>query len=71
MVISVASTVISIIAAILVSGYFYIKAQARPEIAFNVEQVQVFDKNRVGPIPLSVRDEAGRVIDDNVFAART
>jgi hypothetical protein len=54
-VIGIAIGAVGIIIGILTSAYFYIKAQARPEITFNVEQVQVFDKNRTGPIPLTVQ----------------
>lgn len=67
--IGIAVGVIGIVTGIVTSVYFYIKAQARPEIALNIEQVQVFDKNRTGPMPLTVRDEAGQVIDNNVLAA--
>jgi hypothetical protein len=67
--IAIALAVISTVAGILASLYFYLKGEKHAEIAFKVEQVQVFDKTHVGVVPLTVRDEAGNTIDNNVYAA--
>jgi hypothetical protein len=43
-VIAIALAVLSTIAGILFSLYFYHKGEKRSEIAFKVDQVQIFDK---------------------------
>jgi hypothetical protein len=67
--IAIALAVLSTVAGILVSLYFYHKGERHAEIAFKVEQVQVFDKTHIGAAPITVRDEAGKTIDDNIYAA--
>jgi hypothetical protein len=54
--IAIALAVLSAIVGVIVSLYFYHKGEKRAEIAFKVEQVQVFDKNHVGVVPLTVHD---------------
>jgi hypothetical protein len=68
-VIAIALAVLSTIAGILFSLYFYHKGEKRSEIAFKVDQVQIFDKNHVGVVPLTLRDGNGNVIDNNIYAA--
>jgi mannose/fructose/N-acetylgalactosamine-specific phosphotransferase system component IIC len=60
--IAIAIAVLSTIVGLIISLYFYHKGEKRAEIAFKVEQLQVFDKNHVGVAPLTVHDEAGNVI---------
>jgi hypothetical protein len=67
--IAIALAVLSTIIGIIASLYLYHKGEKRAEIAFAVEQVQVFDKNHVGVVPLTVHDEASNVIDNNIYAA--
>jgi hypothetical protein len=61
--------VISIIAGVVTSLYFYEKGRMVGQVAFQVEQVQVFDKTRGGVLPLTVIDSVGRVVENNVYAA--
>ena len=61
--------VISVVAGVITSLYFYEKGRMVGQVAFQVEQVQVFDKTRGGVLPLTVLDSAGRVVENNVYAA--
>jgi hypothetical protein len=54
---------------IFASWYFYNKSEKTGQLVVLVDQVQVFDKERLGQLPLRVLDANGRVITDNVFAA--
>jgi hypothetical protein len=54
---------------IIASWYFYHKTDKVGDISLMVEQIQVFDKNRLGILPLRVLNSNGDLIDDNVFAA--
>jgi hypothetical protein len=68
-IISFGLLIISIIAGILTSLYFYNKGTKYANITYEVEQVQVFDKNAVGILPLTVRDSSDNIIDNNIYAA--
>jgi hypothetical protein len=61
--------IVSITAGVITSLYFYKKAERVGRISFRVDQVQVFDKNRIGQLPLKVINAAGQVIQENVYAA--
>jgi hypothetical protein len=61
--------IISVIAGILTSLYFYNKGQKYAYIEYSIEQVQVFDQNTVGTLPLTIRDPSGNIIDKNIYAA--
>jgi hypothetical protein len=61
--------VITVIAGVITSLYFYEKGRMVGQVAFQVEQVQVFDKTRGGVLPLTVVDAVGRVVENNVYAA--
>jgi hypothetical protein len=67
--ITVALAILTTAITIIVSLYFYHKAQRHAVIAFKVEQVQVFDKGRTGGFPLTILDAAGNRIDNNIYAA--
>jgi hypothetical protein len=67
--IAIGLAVVSIIAGIVTSLYFYQKSEKTGKISFQIEQIQIYEKNRAGIIPLTVHDEAGNIIDDNIFAA--
>jgi hypothetical protein len=63
--------VVGIIAGILTSYYFYKKSDKMPEISLQSEQLQIFEKQSKsgGRVPLTVHDEAGNLIDSNIFVA--
>src|SRR5438270_11447451 len=52
-----------------IAFYFYQKSEKAGRLSLAVDQVQVFDKARLGQAPLRVLDASGNVITDNVFAA--
>lgn len=54
---------------IIASCYFYHKSEKAGEISLIVDQVQVFDKTRLGGSPLHVVDSTGAPVEENVFAA--
>ncbi len=60
---------ISIAAGLLSSFYFYKKGEKAGRISIRVDQIQVFDKNRMGQLPLKVINSSGQIINENVFAA--
>ncbi len=64
-----AIAIVLFVAGVLVSFYFYQKAEKHGEVIFKVEQVQIFEKQRAGVVPLTVYDDAGRIIDNNIYAA--
>jgi hypothetical protein len=68
-IISLVIGAVGTIAGTLSSLYFYEKGEKAGRISIAVEQVQVFDKSRIGQLPLRVLDTAGNVVTDNVFAA--
>ena len=67
--IAVALAFLGLISGGLVSWYFYVKSEKAGRIALLVDQVQVFDKARLGQVPLRVVDSTGSIITENVFAA--
>jgi hypothetical protein len=67
--VAIALALVSILTGTLISYYFYNKSEKVGEIALLVQQVQVFDKERMGELPLHVVDATGHIITDNVFAA--
>jgi hypothetical protein len=67
--IAITLALISTVAGIFVSLYLYHRGERHPEIAFTVEQVQVFDKAHVGAAPLTILDAEGHAIENNIFAA--
>src|SRR5687768_12912395 len=54
---------------IFLAIYLAIKGEKSGQISMSVEQIQVFDKTRVGQLPLRVIDAAGNPIKENVYAA--
>lgn len=67
--VAIALAILSTTVGLAVSLYLYYKSERGPEIAIKVEQVQLFDKNHVGSVPLTVHDQAGNVIDENIYVA--
>src|SRR5204863_9497101 len=67
--ISSAVGLIGILAGGLIAVYFYNKSEKAGRVAVLVEQVQIFDKTRLGQLPLRVLDVSGNLITDNVFVA--
>jgi hypothetical protein len=67
--IAITLALISTFVGIFVSLYLYHRGERHPEIAFTVEQVQVFDKAHVGAAPLTILDAEGHAIENNIFAA--
>jgi hypothetical protein len=68
-IISITIGVIGIVAGAIIALYFYNKSERIGRISVAIEQVQVFDKARIGQLPLRVLDSSGNTIKDNVFAA--
>jgi hypothetical protein len=60
---------VGVIAGLLTGLYFYYQSEKAGQITMRVDQVQVFDKNRVGQLPLKIIDATGHLINENVFAA--
>lgn len=54
---------------ILFSWYFYKKSEKIGEISTRVDQVQIFDKSRMGKFPLRLLDPSGTTITNNVYVA--
>src|SRR4051794_14248113 len=67
--IAVTLFLLSVIIGILTSLYFYIKSEKVGQVAFSVEQIQIFDNTRAGVLPLTVLDASGARINSNIFAA--
>ena len=67
--IAVILLLVSIVAGILTALYFYKRSERAGRISMRVDQVQVFDKNRMGQLPLKVVRASGYVITENVYAA--
>jgi len=61
--------IVSMISGLLISLHFYRQSEKHGEIIFTVSQVQIFQKQQVGEVPLTIHDKEGRVIDNNVYAA--
>lgn len=61
--------IVGIAASGLISLYFYNSSERAGEISIRVDQVQVFDKNRMGELPLRLLDATGAIITNNVYAA--
>jgi hypothetical protein len=60
---------VGVIAGLLTGLYFYYQSEKAGQITMRVDQVQVFDKNRVDQLPLKIIDATGHLINENVFAA--
>jgi hypothetical protein len=67
--IAIVLAVVSMVAGIFTSLYFYQIAEKIGKAAIYVEQVQVFDKTRTRDVPLRVLDASGQPINNNVYAA--
>jgi hypothetical protein len=68
-IIALGTAIVGIVAGLLIGLYFYYKGERFGQISMGVDQVQVFDKTRMGHIPLKILDAAGRIITENVFVA--
>jgi hypothetical protein len=67
--IAIVLAIVSVLFGGITSLYFYKKGERFGRVAFDVEQIQIFDKTRMGAVPLTVLDASGAVIDNNVYAA--
>jgi len=68
-IIAVALAALGISVGLAVAVYFYEKGRRVGQVAYQVDQVQVFDRERVAPIPLTLFDSEGHKITNNVYAA--
>jgi hypothetical protein len=68
-VLAVALLIISVIAGVATSTYFYRKSEKYANITYAIDQVQVFDKNALDKLPLTIRDHSGNIISENIYAA--
>ena len=60
---------LSVIAGVGTSLYFYKKGQRIAQLSYLIEQVQVVDRTRGDKLPISVLDSSGAPVEGNVFAA--
>jgi hypothetical protein len=68
-IIAIGLTIVSVLLSILTSFYFCNTAQKSGQLAFTIEQIQIFQKEQTGSVPLTVHDVTGNVINENVYAA--
>lgn len=62
-------TVISIVVSVSTSYYFYQRGQRAGLISTSVEQIQIFDRQRIGTLPLKLIGADSSPITNNVFVA--
>jgi hypothetical protein len=57
------------LASTAIAIYLYHLGERFSRISFAVEQVQIYDKTRAGPLPITIHDVSGNTIEDNIFVA--
>jgi hypothetical protein len=67
--ISYALAIIGLLGGACVSFYFYEKSLKFGEISMAVDELQVFDRDRMGILPLRITDAKGNPVTNNVYVA--
>lgn len=67
--IAVVLLIISIASGVLISEHYYKEAKRYANITYEFQQIQIFDRNNAGILPLTLRDKSGNIIKRNIYAA--